>query len=96
MKKGDYVVATKYKDGDPNDPFCVGFFYKKIRQDPPKSIVTDANGIAVHANGYRRVKKISPDVGAKIVANIAEIEKSGVSVWRWVKTFESSDAIDMG
>jgi hypothetical protein len=25
LNKGDYVVATKYGDGDPKDQFCIGF-----------------------------------------------------------------------
>ena len=93
MKKGDYVIATKHKDGDPNDPFCVGFFYKKTTEIPPKNIVTDADGIAMHAGGYRRIKKITQDVGEKILANIKEIEGSGVSVWRWVKVFTHQSKI---
>jgi len=28
IKKGDYVLATKYSDGDPKDHFAVGFFDK--------------------------------------------------------------------
>ena len=26
MKFGDYVVGAKYRDGDPGDPWCVGFY----------------------------------------------------------------------
>lgn len=62
---GDYVLATKYSDGDPGDHWAVGFFAGVTagRYDPPRYEVVDSNGISFRGNGFRRVKKIKPDVG---------------------------------
>ena len=29
LKKGDYVLATKFSDGNPADNWCVGFYDRK-------------------------------------------------------------------
>lgn len=85
LQKGDYVVATKYKDGDPRDAFCVGFFESMLFE---RFIIINDNGEKFRANGFRRAKKVRADVGAKIVSNIKQIELSGRSVWSWVRQFE--------
>ena len=30
LVRGDYVLATKYADGDPRDHFCVGFLRETL------------------------------------------------------------------
>lgn len=86
LQKGDYVVATKYADGDPKDHFCVGFF-DSMTWHNRYNIVTNEGELFRH-NGFRRAKKIREDVGAKIVAHIKDIEMGDRSVWSWVRQFE--------
>ncbi len=83
---GDYVVATKYSDGNPGDEFCVGFI-KEIMADytPPRFDVIDGNGQSFRRNGFRRVKKISKERGEFLVKNLRTIEESRFSVWHWVR-----------
>jgi len=84
MKQGDYVVATKYRSGDPQDHFCVGW-YAFFKEDSQRHMVADSNGDWFRASGFRRVKKISSDCGEWLVHNLKAIESSGQSVWHFVK-----------
>lgn len=88
LKKGDYVLATKYRDGDPGDQFCVGFydgFY--MNGDSTRHLVLDGEGKQFRRNGFRRVAKISRDRGEWIVKNLALIERmqDRYSVWHWFR-----------
>jgi hypothetical protein len=85
MKPGDYVLATKYNDGDPCDHFCVGFI-----ADPPmlpklggdRFNVADADGNLFRGNGFRRCEVITAEEGAALVALFPSIGgKPGPSVW---------------
>lgn len=94
LKKGDYVLATKYSDGDPGDQWAVGFYdgfydtgYEK------RHLVVDNEGKQFRRNGFRRVEKISHARGCFIVAHQPEIEASVAtyrphtpgcrSLWGW-------------
>ena len=57
---GDYVLATKYKDGDPNDPWCVGFVYELMDD---RILVDDGNGHTFRLNGFRRAHRITQQFG---------------------------------
>lgn len=87
FQKGDYVIATKYHDGNSGDGFCVGF-YKEIynHYSQTRHIVVDSDDKPFLANGFRRVKKISKRRGEWIVKNFKLIEEMGkrFSVWHWV------------
>jgi len=85
--QGDYVVATKWSDGDPNDHFCIGSF-KSMTWHNRYNIVDDHGELFRH-NGFRKVRKINEEVGAELVAHINEIQKSNISVWDWVDKFEN-------
>lgn len=85
---GDYVLATKYKDGDPNDHWCLGFYqeaYLHCGYDQ-RHIVVDENGYPFRANGFRRVKKVSRSRGEWLLKNTSLIQSSGMSVWHFVRT----------
>ena len=86
LQKGDYVIATKYDDGDPKDHFAVGFF-DSMTWHNRYNIVT-SEGELFRGNGFRKAKKISQEVGAKIVSHIKDIEQSDKSVWDWLSEFE--------
>jgi hypothetical protein len=84
---GDYVLASKYSDGDPQDHWCVGFYkeaYLHCGTDQ-RHIVVDNAGNPFRANGFRRVKKISKERGAWMLQHAKEIETSGMSVWHFAR-----------
>lgn len=84
-EKGDYVLATKYNDGDPRDHFCVGFYDCAIKY--PGSVryhIAEGNGKRFRHNGFRRIEKISREVGQYILDNLDRIEISDRSVWWWL------------
>lgn len=83
MNQGDYVLATKWHDGDPNDHWAVGFFDRMLHED--RFIVVDSEGLPYRANGFRRVKKITPERGAWLLDHAREIESSGRSLWGWLR-----------
>lgn len=82
---GDYVLATKYSDGDPGDHWCVGFLKAVMDYDPPRYDVVDGNGQSFRGNGFRRIKCISAERGAWLLANEKNTEYSTRSLWFWVR-----------
>lgn len=87
MNKGDYVLATKYVDGDPQDHWCVGWYQGKTNHSTPRFDVVDDNGKLFRGNGFRRVEKITAVQGKYLIEdNKDRIEKSGKSLWWWLKT----------
>lgn len=87
MNEGDYVVATKYRDGDPGDHFCVGFYAGPYdHYGETRHLVVDQNGNQFRANGFRRCESISFDRGKHIVSHMPLIERyrNSYSVWDWV------------
>ena len=81
---GDYVLATKYDDGDPGDHWALGF-YAGTTHDGSRHLVTDANGETIRAGGFRRVARIRKDAGAWMLntaARALEASPPGtVSLW---------------
>lgn len=49
---GDYVLATKYSDGDPGDQWCVGFYHSQLEypKSPRHQVVND-EGVQFRGNG---------------------------------------------
>lgn len=80
MKKGDYVLATKYDDGDPQDQWAVGFY---SGETGGRHYVVDANDNQFRGNGFRRAEKITVARGAWLLANVQAIEGSCCSLWHW-------------
>ena len=87
LKKGDYVLATKYSDGDPQDHFVVGFFDGMLKKGSSERYhrynVVDGEGRLFRGNGFRRCEKISNRVGTILVDNMSFIEQGSCSVWYW-------------
>jgi hypothetical protein len=79
-EKGQYVLATKYDDGDPQDHWAVGFY---DCERGGRHYVTDAEGNQLRGNGFRRVGGISPERGALLLKNARTIEGAGQSLWWW-------------
>lgn len=85
--KGDYVLATKYSDGDPQDHWAVGFFdgLTDPHYDPPRYNVVDSEGKQLRGNGFRRVKRISHERGAWMLKNSGWVEFTNLSVWHFAE-----------
>lgn len=85
MDEGDYVMATKYHDGDPEDHWCIGFFDSMTEHDPPRYNVVDENGVLFRGNGFRRIKRIGLERGVWMIANKDQIKSGARSVWWWAR-----------
>lgn len=82
MNKGDYVLATKYSDGDPGDHWCVGFFDRMLSYSvKDRYHVVDEYGNPFRGNGFRRALRITPEEGNYLLANKEEIERGRRSLW---------------
>lgn len=78
----DYVFATKYSDGSPGDPYCVGYLVDiDDSSTPTRYHVADAQGVRFRANGFRRVKAVSYDIGAQMLQLKAGMSHT-VSLWK--------------
>lgn len=86
LKAGDYVLATKWNDGDPMDQWAVGFFVGMLsKASGDRYMVADAEGNQFRGNGFRRVKKISANRGRWLLERKQEIEYGGRSLWWWAR-----------
>lgn len=85
LQKGDYVLATKWHDGSPCDPFCIGFYAEKWSSETGNLIrhdVVDGGGTPFYRNGFRRAEAITEEEGKALIALIPEIgDKPGRSLW---------------
>lgn len=93
--KGEYVLATKYSDGDPGDHWAVGFYDKS---DGGRHYVTDSAGEQLRGNGFRRVARIKPEHGAWLLATAREDDwercRRVKSVWDHLREREAADRIE--
>jgi len=77
---GDYVLATKYEDGDPCDHFFVGFVSGFTAHG--RFLIADSEGRNQRANGFRRAEVITTEEGRRLVEMIPEIgDTPGPSLW---------------
>jgi hypothetical protein len=99
---GDYVLATKWSDGDPGDPWALGFYAGELEMGndrceikmAPRHLVNNSAGQSIRPGGYRRVARIRKDVGAwllNVAAKQLEMSPPGtVNLW----TMLTPDAFD--
>ena len=74
---GDYVLAHKWSDADPCDPWAVGF-YAGMEGDRHRVTRKDGSPIPnVGSYRFRYVRKISATTGNWLVANSAYLERQG-------------------
>lgn len=81
VAKGDYVLATKWDDGDPGDHWGVGFY---DGERGGRHYVVDGSGNQIRGNGFRRVGKITHAVGAWLLSVADSLERSppgAVNLW---------------
>ncbi len=83
MKIGDYVLATKWDDGDPGDAWAIGFWdgYRNGRHH-----VIDNEGRPIRHGGFRKVGCITSETGTwllDVAAKTLEASPPGtVNLWR--------------
>jgi len=78
---GDYVLATKWGDGDPGDPWAVGYY---DHEQDGRHHVVDGRGNQFRANGFRSVHRIRKDVGEWLVKSATALEAAPagtVNLW---------------
>lgn len=83
---GDYVLATKYSDGDPGDHWALGFYAGTMPEyTPPRHDVVGSDGKSIRGNGFRCVRPIRKDVGRWLLTVAAkQLEQSPpgtVNLW---------------
>lgn len=76
LKKGDYVLATKWSDGSPFDQWCIGVY-------DGCNYIKDANGGQYRIFGFKRCEKISKQRGEFILSFMDSLEISRKSLWWW-------------
>ena len=88
LAKGDYVLATKYDDGDPGDPWAVGFYLESgpLSLDRPRYRVSHEDGSIIYGpNGFRRIRRgLRSEVGEWLVKNAEILARSPpgtVNLW---------------
>jgi uncharacterized protein YegL len=82
LTKGDYVLATKYKDGDPKDEWAIGFYSGML---DARFMVVNAQGQNIRGNGFRRVKKITARRGQWLLDNRQNISMGNRRLWSWLR-----------
>lgn len=84
LNENDYVLATKYRDGDPQDEWAIGFFHSVLQEKcGDRFMVIDREGNQFRENGFRCAEKITPACGEWLLERVDLIERSGKSLWWW-------------
>lgn len=92
LYKGDYVVATKYNDGDPMDPHCVGFFDEMTPWG--KFRVVDSKGTQYYFGGFKKCERITAKTGA-ILCQLFKVvsDQRGNSIWYWRRNLKKAQKL---
>lgn len=88
LNEGDYVLATKYSDGDFGDQWCVGAY---SHAESGRHYVIDDNGKQFRMNGFRYARKISHFVGVFICKNAPMGDSEPLP---YVESFNMRDLLD--
>ena len=81
IKLGDYVLATKWRDCDPHDPWAVGYVCRIIKGWKRRNtlyVVGNADGTWRDCREYSHARKISQEEGAYWLGMWGETGKLGV------------------
>ena len=80
----DYVLASKWSDGDPNDPWAIGFVDKTLPPtSSPRYTLKDADGNPMKFGIFGRAERISEASGYILVVARNIVMQSHYSVWYW-------------
>jgi len=95
LVRGDYVLATKFSDGDPCDHFFVGFFRKM--SNCGRYLVEDNEGKLPRSQGFGRCERISERVGRALCAIMPIIgDVRGRNVWWWRRHVKEMEMMILG
>ena len=78
FKKGDYVLATKYSDGDPRDHFVVGYF-RDMTWHGRFNVIDDEGDLFRH-NGFRRMERIPKQIGLTLIKEMDKKDTGSLEV----------------
>lgn len=80
LKPGDYVLGTYWSDGDPHDPWAVGFYKDQYH-------IVDYDGTPINGRRcWRRIQKLKdPAVGTWLLRYKDYLSYSGFSLWHFVR-----------
>lgn len=70
IKPGDYVFASRYSDGCPGDPWCVGYVTEVFANETPTYLRIGAYG----TRGWRYAMRITEEQGVRIIAQYPAME----------------------
>lgn len=59
LKKGDYVLATKWSDGSPQDQWAIGLYDGLTGHKPARHLVVDSNGSSSGLAGFAGLRQSS-------------------------------------
>lgn len=90
LSVGDYVLVTKFSDGDPKDPFYIGFF---AGMDDNRYIISDPACPGISFRRWWRCDRISKRVGDVLCKHIKVIEEASASVWYWRRNIKSLEKV---
>lgn len=82
LQEGDYVLATKFYDADPGDPWVVGFLRGIVNG---RFYVEDGHGSLIYPAGMRTCARIPLDVGKWLIEQGKALECSppgSVNLWK--------------
>ena len=82
--KGDYVLATKFSDGDPGDAWAVGYYLGQLAKPDGRHLVGDSEGKSFRPNGYGYVARIDPEFGSWLLDGAIYLERcppGSVNLW---------------
>ena len=81
-KIGDYVLATKYSDGDSRDVWYIGYIHE-ILDENRGYILCDEHGV-VQNRRFRRCGLIHPAVSEYILYHRNEISSFRIGLWNYI------------
>ena len=86
FQKGDYVLATKYHDGDTGDQYAVGFYDHEFDHfGQTRYMVVNGDSKQYRGNGFRRCERITEDEGRWLIAHF------DLPLTEWVETGDPED-----
>lgn len=97
VKAGDYVLGTKFTDGDPGDPWAVGIYVDSYDHfGTIRHRVIHANGELIYGRrGFERVGRISDEYGEWLLSISKHLEASPpgtVNLWGMMGVRATPDA----
>lgn len=85
MEIGMYCLGCASVEGDPKEPWVVGFL-KEVRRDAEGDhyVLCDLDGESVHESDIVAVRAVSKEIGDWLVKNKKRLQEEGVSLWNYV------------